>query len=88
LAGESPTIQTEQLTAEERARETVGVQLRRSSGIVRAEFAAQTGFALDDLVGKRLTRLVEIGMIRDDGGGIALTQRGVCLADAVIAELL
>jgi oxygen-independent coproporphyrinogen-3 oxidase len=88
LAGESPTIQSEQLPPPERAKETLGVQLRRTCGIVRAEFAAQTGFALDDLAGERLIRLVGLGLIRDDGCSVALTRRGLCLADAVIADLL
>jgi oxygen-independent coproporphyrinogen-3 oxidase len=87
LAGESPTIQSEQLLAPERAQETIGLQLRRRQGIVREEFAGQTGFRLDDLAGEALIRLAELGLIRDDGRSVALTRRGFCLADSVIAEM-
>jgi oxygen-independent coproporphyrinogen-3 oxidase len=88
LSGESPTIQSEQLSPPHRARETIGVQLRRRSGIVREEFAAQTGYALDDLAGNRLSHLAHHGLIHDDGRCVTLTRRGLCLADSVIAEML
>jgi oxygen-independent coproporphyrinogen-3 oxidase len=88
LAGESPTIQSEQLNERERAQETIGLQLRRRQGIVREEFAAQTGISLDDLAGEALIRLAQLGLIRDDGRCVTLTRRGLCLADSVIAELV
>src|SRR5207237_6771719 len=50
-AGESATFQSEQLAPEERARETIAVQLRRADGIERHSFRHQTGFELDTLVG-------------------------------------
>jgi oxygen-independent coproporphyrinogen-3 oxidase len=88
LAGESPTIQCEQLKERERAQETIGLQLRRRQGIVREEFAAQTGLKLDDLAGDALFRLAGLGLIRDDGRSVTLTRRGLCLADSVIAEMI
>src|SRR5262249_251299 len=47
LAGASAAFQTEELAPEERARETMAVQLRRAEGIDRRAFRAQTGFDLD-----------------------------------------
>lgn len=88
LSGESPTIHSEQLTGIDRARETLSVQIRRRSGIDREGFVAQTGFTVDQLSGKRLKSLAELGLIRDDGPNVRLTRRGFCVADSVIAELL
>ena len=47
LSGEPPTFQSETLGPEERAAETMAVQLRRAEGIDRAAFRMQTGFDLE-----------------------------------------
>ena len=88
LAGESPTIQSEALDAVERAAKPSACRCARRQGIDRGGFAAQTGIQLDDLVGTRLSRLAEHGIICDDGRWIAFTRRGFCVADAAIADLL
>ena len=88
LAGESPTFQSETLAPQDRAFETVATQLRRSDGIGRTRFWEQTGFDVDELLGPRLTSLVAEGLLRDTGVSIALTHRGKCVADGVIAELM
>jgi oxygen-independent coproporphyrinogen-3 oxidase len=88
LSGESPTIQSEQLTALERARETITVQIRRSSGIDREGFVAQTGYTLDQLSRERLKSLANLDLIRDDGSSVRLTRMGYYVVDSVIAELL
>jgi oxygen-independent coproporphyrinogen-3 oxidase len=88
LAGEPTHFQSEELPPRERALETVAIQLRRSDGIRRGEFAAQTGFALDDLVGPAVARLVELELLADDGASVRLTRRGKCVADSVVQELL
>ena len=87
-AGLAPTFQSECLPPRERAFETIAVQLRRGCGIQRSEFAAQTTFALDDLVGQELRDLSKQGLLRDDGETAALTRRGKCLADSVVESLL
>jgi oxygen-independent coproporphyrinogen-3 oxidase len=87
-AGQAPTFQSECLPPRERAVETMAVQLRRASGIERAGFQAQTGLALDELVGAKVAELVEQGMLRDDGVAVALTRQGKCLADAVAEALI
>jgi oxygen-independent coproporphyrinogen-3 oxidase len=88
LAGESPTIQSEELGPEERARETMAVMLRRRDGIDRTNFKHQTGHDLDALVGDRVARLVEQKLLEDDDRCVRLTRAGQYVADAVIERLL
>ncbi len=88
LAGEPATFQSEELGPEERARETMAVQLRRAEGIERAAFREQTGFDLDALAGEVLARHVALGLLADDGQSVRLTRPGKCVADALICELL
>jgi oxygen-independent coproporphyrinogen-3 oxidase len=88
LAGEPTAFQSEELPAEERARETLVMQLRRSDGIERAEFRMQTGFDLDSLAGAKLTKHIELGLIEDDGSRVKLTRQGKCVADALAEEYL
>jgi oxygen-independent coproporphyrinogen-3 oxidase len=87
-AGELPTFQSEQLGGEERARETISLNLRRAEGVERERFTVQTGFNLDDLAGPAVERNVERGLLEDNGKHIKLTRPGKCVADAVIAELM
>jgi len=88
LSGEPATFQSEELSAEERARETMAVQLRRKEGIDRLSFRAQTGHDLDALAGPAITRHVELELLADEGGRVFLTRRGKYVADAVIEGLL
>jgi len=88
LSGESPTFQSERLGPRDRAFETIGTQLRRTEGISRARFREQTGFDVDELVGERLAALVGNGLLADGCSAIRLTRRGLCVADAVIEELM
>jgi oxygen-independent coproporphyrinogen-3 oxidase len=88
LSGESVTWQSEELPPEERARETMAIQLRRAEGIDRSAFRTQTGFDLDAVAGAALTLLAEQGFLADDGKGVRLTRRGKYVADTVIERLL
>src|SRR5262245_17260939 len=88
LSGESPVFQCEKLGPRDRAFETIGTQLRRRSGIDRARFREQTGIDLDDLAGDRLKPLVASGLLLDDGHSLHLTRRGLCVADAVIEDVM
>lgn len=87
IAGRSPTIQSEQLMGEERARETMSIQLRRREGVNRPDYRRRTGYELDAIVGASLSRLVGLGLLTDDEVSVALTREGLCVADTVIAEL-
>jgi oxygen-independent coproporphyrinogen-3 oxidase len=88
LSGESATMHSETLPPEERARETMAIQLRRVEGIDRPAFLKQTGFELDNLAGGAITRHVELGLLKDDGKRVFLTREGKYVADAVIVALL
>jgi len=88
LAGEPVAFQSEVLAPEERARETLALQLRRAEGVDRLAFRAQTGFELDALAGPALDRHVDLGLLVDDGTGVRLTRRGKYVADALIEDLL
>ena len=88
LAGESPTFQSEQLGPRDRAFETIGTQLRRAEGIGRVRFREQTGFELEELVGRRLGSLGALGLVDADADSVRLTRRGKYVADAIIEELM
>jgi oxygen-independent coproporphyrinogen-3 oxidase len=88
LSGESVTWQVEELPPEERARETLAVQLRRAEGIDRLAFRVQTGFDLDAIAGPALAQQVDQGFLLDDGRSVRLTRRGKYVADAVLTHLL
>jgi oxygen-independent coproporphyrinogen III oxidase len=88
LEGQPATFQSECLAPEERARETMALNLRRADGIVRSRFQEQTGFDLDILAGLAVKRHVDLGLLEDDGQAVRLTRRGKCVADAVIRNLL
>jgi oxygen-independent coproporphyrinogen III oxidase len=88
LAGDSAVMQSERLGPEERARETMALNLRRVEGIHREEFRRRTGFDVVELAGETTACLVEQGLLEDDGVNVRLTRRGRCLADAVVSKLL
>jgi oxygen-independent coproporphyrinogen III oxidase len=88
LAGESLTFQSETLSPIDRAWETIAIQLRRKEGIIRESFLEQTGFRLDDLIQDRLSLLVENDLLVDNDVSIFLSQKGKCVADGVITELM
>src|SRR5438552_94375 len=88
MAGQPAAFQSEVLEPEDRARETIALQLRRSDGIERRAFYNQTGFELDHLAGATLTQQVDLGLIEDNGTTVRLTRKGKCVADAVIREFM
>jgi oxygen-independent coproporphyrinogen-3 oxidase len=88
LSGESPAFQSETLGPEERARETLTLNLRRKEGVNRRRFREQTGFDLDVLAGEALRRHVAAGLMDDNDQSVRFTRAGKCVADSVIAELL
>ena len=88
LSGEPATFQSEELAAEERARETMAVQLRRAEGIDRAAFRVQTGFELEEAASAALGSLIGQGLLADDGRSVRLTRPGKYVADGVIERLL
>ncbi|WP_232056389.1 radical SAM family heme chaperone HemW [Tuwongella immobilis] len=88
LAGESPTFQSEELSPDERARETLAVQLRRCEGIHRESFHAQTGVPLDSLLPESHQPLVDAGFLAHTPTHFAITRQGRRLADWLVERLL
>jgi oxygen-independent coproporphyrinogen III oxidase len=88
LAGESAMFQSEMLEPEERARETLALQLRRSDGVQRMRFHEQTGFELDAVAGRAIAQHVDLGLLLDDGCSVRLTRQGKYVADTLIQALL
>jgi oxygen-independent coproporphyrinogen-3 oxidase len=88
MAGESPVFQSETLGPEERARETMSLNLRRAEGVSRERFREQTGFDIEALAGPALARHVAAGLLVDDGTSVRLTRSGRCVADSIVTDLL
>ena len=88
LAGESALFQSELLEPEERARETMAVQLRRRDGIDRPAFSHQTGYELEAIAGAAIRRHVDMGFLCESGNRVSLTREGCFVADSVIEGLL
>jgi oxygen-independent coproporphyrinogen-3 oxidase len=88
LAGESPAFQSETLAPEERARETLSLNLRRAEGVLRERFRVQTGFELDALAGSALARHLAAGLMIDDSDSVRLTRAGRCVADSIVIDIL
>ncbi len=88
FAGESPVFQSETLEPEERARETLALNLRRMDGVERERFREQTDFDLDALAGSALRRHTSGEFLEDDGRRIRLTRAGRCVADSLVTDLL
>lgn len=88
-AGESATGPHEQLSPEDRGRETAMLMLRRTqTGIERDDFLLRTGFDLDTLAGGVVERFKAQGCLEDDGRRVRLSPQGVFLADSVFCELV
>jgi oxygen-independent coproporphyrinogen III oxidase len=88
LAGQSPVAEAEELEPEDAARERLVFALRRIEGIDTAEFAAATGFAVGQLGGEALPRLIELELLELATSRLRLTRRGLLVSDAIWPELL
>ncbi len=88
LEGESPVAEREQLDAEARAREHLVFALRRLEGISRQEFAARTGFTLDELVAEPERKFATLGLLETVGDRLRLTRECLFVSDAIWPELL
>jgi oxygen-independent coproporphyrinogen-3 oxidase len=87
--GLDATGPSEQLTLEERARETATLMIRRvQMGINRADFLTRTGFSIDELAGPSIIKHIQNGLLTDDGSTIRLTRQGVMLGDTVASDFL
>jgi oxygen-independent coproporphyrinogen-3 oxidase len=92
LAGCSPVAESEQLSAEDAARERLVFALRRLEGVELAAFAAQTGFAAEELGGAALARFLDQQLLEVAGAGqrrrLRLTRQGLLVSDALWPDFL
>ena len=88
LAGQSPVAQRERLAPADAARERLVFGLRMMEGVDRRTFAAETGFAIEALLGDALQRFVDRGLLEDTGNRIRLTRNGLLISDAIWPEFL
>ncbi len=88
LAGASPVAESESLSPQDRARERLVFGLRMLEGVDCRQFARQTGFEVEQLVGPALDRFVELGMLSHRQGRVQLTRRGLLVSDALWPEFL
>ena len=88
LAGQSPVAESERLGLEDSARERLVFALRRLEGIDTAEFAAVTGFSVEQLGGHALPRLIEQGFLSLNDQRLNLTRDGLLVSDAIWPRLL
>ena len=88
LTGESPIVEEERLTPEERAREAVMVGLRQTVGLNMAEFQRRYGFELLSLGGEAAQRFLQQGWLEIVDGSLRLTRSGRLFTDTVVMEFL
>jgi len=88
LAGESPVAESEVLSPNAKARELFVFAMRRLEGVQRDWFAAQSDFALDELLGEMIRRHLSLGLLADDGERVRLTHAGLLVSDALWGEYL
>ena len=88
LADCSPIAESETLSPEESARERLVFGLRRLEGVDRARFTSETGFEIDQIVERPLTKFVNLGLLEDTGSLIRLSREGLLVSDSMWPEFL
>ncbi len=88
LAGDSPIMDVEELSEEDRARELCVLGLRMGEGIQQTEFADRTGYRLEDLAGDALQQHLESGLLEQTATHLRLTREGRFVADSIVADFL
>ena len=84
----SPVWESEQLSAEQSARERLVFGLRRIEGIRIADFEEQTGFSLGQLAGVAIDRFVEANWLELHNNRLRLTRHGLLISDSLWPDLL
>jgi oxygen-independent coproporphyrinogen-3 oxidase len=87
-AGGDAAVERERLEPRGVLGETVMLGLRLAEGIRFADLEARTGIDARALFGPLLGRLAGAGLVALDDGGFRLTEDGIPVSDAVIAEFL
>ncbi|PID77089.1 MAG: hypothetical protein CSB24_03305 [Deltaproteobacteria bacterium] len=87
-SGLPAAVSSEELGLEERFRETVVMGLRLTSGICLAELEKRFGIDCINYYGKNLDRLLAAQMLTVTSGYLKLTDKGMRLANSIMAELV
>jgi oxygen-independent coproporphyrinogen-3 oxidase len=87
-AGQSPIVDSEELSREERARERVMLGLRRTEGIDLSEFREETGVDFRNLAPESFSRNLGRGFMEEVDGHVRLTREGRFVADTVIVDFM
>ncbi len=90
LSGQSPVVEREQLSEQDRARERLIFGLRQIDGINTGEFIQQTGHSVQALAGDVLRRFEQLGLLHydPDTERLRLTRAGLMVSDSIWPELL
>ncbi len=87
-SGQSPLMEAEELSAEDRARELCVLELRMCEGIPLAEFAQRTGYNPESLAGDAIRGHQENGLLERTPTHLRLTREGRFVADSVVGDFL
>ncbi len=88
FAGESPIMDVEELSTEDRARELAVLGLRRGEGVDLKTFEERTGYDLKNLAGDAIRRHRDRGLLEQTETHLRLTKEGRFVADSVVADFL
>ncbi|HEX4054809.1 MAG TPA: radical SAM family heme chaperone HemW [Tepidisphaeraceae bacterium] len=86
--GVLPSIEVETLAPRQRAGELAMLMLRLSKGITHADFTARTGHDAAELFAEVIDRLTPLGLLDVTSTAIRLSERGLPVADSIMAEFL
>ena len=82
------TVFFERLNAKDYAAETIVMGLRVLSGLQKEKFHKQTGYSYSTLFRDQISVLEENGYISLENNRLALTEKGLYIADSVMMEFL
>ncbi|MCK4658434.1 MAG: radical SAM family heme chaperone HemW [Phycisphaerae bacterium] len=86
--GGQAVVESEKLTGQDLAGETVMLQLRLNCGIVFDEFLLRTGVEARLTYARSIAKYVQNGFLKVTDSGVALTRAGRLMADTVIADFI
>lgn len=84
--GGSAIAESEAINRETWARERVVFGLRMREGIDLAQIESETGFAVEQHCEPLIRRFCADGLLRREGSRLSLTDRGLIVSDAIVAE--
>ena len=88
LGGQTPIMEFEELSPENRTRELCVLSLRMCEGIDRRQFESRTGYTLEALAGDAIRRHREAGLLEETETHLRLTREGRFVADTIVADFL